>query len=465
MNNRYEKDPKIKKMDKSSMPSQTSDIEIEFKEEVRPEIITPSDSHQEIKSSTNIKLDDLNQILRKYNLQKSESTFEISAEEAHEAQSTAKSVGTEVPNLKNFVTLHFPPNSDAKQIAQELDKLPEVLRAVPIPKAAPPSLVFDEPLIGESDQVVKNPTMGLENQWYIFRCGANNAWKISSGKNVVIADIDWGYRVSHQDLSPNLDLTHAYNSYDGGNNVSYGDTSHGTAVMGITGAAANSTGMRGFACGATLWPIQADSGPGTPLGGNEWARAIEWVRTSNSEGKRKVIILEVQTSPALGNYEQIPSVNAAIRLAIASGVIVCVAAGNGDRDAGIDDSDVPFSPTGSILVGATEYDPIQNKRAWFSNYGSQIVVCAPGDGDHDITCDIAADDSYRNEFGGTSGATPKVAGTVAMMLEANPKLTHAKIRSILRDTGTKVFTDSSKPVGTFLNSHGAVEAARSTVSS
>jgi hypothetical protein len=138
MNNRYEKDPKIKKMDKSSMPSQTSDIEIEFKEEVRPEIITPSDSHQEIKSSTNIKLDDLNQILRKYNLQKSESTFEISAEEAHEAQSTAKSVGTEVPNLKNFVTLHFPPNSDAKQIAQELDKLPEVLRAVPIPKAAPP---------------------------------------------------------------------------------------------------------------------------------------------------------------------------------------------------------------------------------------------------------------------------------------------------------------------------------------
>ena len=137
MNNIYEKDPKIKTMDKSTIPSQTSDIEIEFKEEVRPEIFTPSDRHQEIRSSSDIKLDDLNEILRKYNLQKSESTFEISAEEAHEAQSTARSVGTEVPNLKNFVTLHFPPNSDSKQIAQELNKLPEVLRAVPIPKAPP----------------------------------------------------------------------------------------------------------------------------------------------------------------------------------------------------------------------------------------------------------------------------------------------------------------------------------------
>jgi subtilisin family serine protease len=464
MTNRYQKDPKIKKMDESISSSQTLDIEIEFKEEVRPEILTPAEGQLEFRSSSEIELNNLNQILRKYNVQKSEPTFEISTEEAREAQSTARSRGIEVPNLKNFVTLHFPPNSDTKQIAQELDKLPEVLRAVPIPKAIPPSLVFDEPLIGESDNVVMNPDTGLENQWYIYRCGVNNAWQISTGKNVVIADIDWGYRVSHQDLSPNLDLTHAYNSYDGGNNVSFGDSSHGTAVMGITGAAANSTGMRGFACGATLWPIQSDSGPGTPLGGNEWARAIEWVRKSNSQGKRKVIILEVQTG-TYGNYEQIPSVNAAIRLAIASGVVVCVAAGNGDRDAGIDDRGNPFAPTGSILVGATEYHPVQNKRAWFSNYGSQIVVCAPGDASHDITCDVAADDSYRNGFGGTSGATPKVAGTVAMMLEANPNLTHNEIRGILRDTGKEVFTDSSKPVGTFLNSHAAIEKARSTVRS
>ena len=49
------------------------------------------------------------------------------------------------------------------------------------------------------------------------------------------------------------------------------------------------------------------------------------------------------------------------------------------------------------------------------------------------------------------------------MLEANPKITHEKIREILGDTGNKVITDASKPIGTFLNSHAAVEAARSAV--
>jgi subtilisin family serine protease len=137
-------------------------------------------------------------------------------------------------------------------------------------------------------------------------------------------------------------------------------------------------GMAGFAFRATLWPIQANSGPGTALGGNAWARAIDWVRTANSGGRRKVIILEVQTG-AFGNYEQVLSVNAAIRTAIANGVVVCVAAGNGDRDAGLDDVGDPIRETGSILVGATAYHATENRRAGFSNYGARVTVSAPGD--------------------------------------------------------------------------------------
>ena len=38
-----------------------------------------------------------------------------------------------------------------------------------------------------------------------------------------------------------------------------------------------------------------------------------------------------------------------------------------------------------------------------------MVVSAPGDLLHDLTCGQAADNTYRNKFGGTSGATPKVA--------------------------------------------------------
>src|SRR5262249_26340892 len=78
----------------------------------------------------------------------------------------------------------------------------------------------------------------------------------------------------------------------------------------------------------------------------------------------------------------------------------------------------------------------------------------------DVTCNSTGDAAYRNGFGGTSGATPKVAGTVALMLERNPSLTHAQIRDLLRSTGTAVVTPAAKPVGTFLNAEAAVGAAQ-----
>jgi hypothetical protein len=102
-----------------------------------------------------------------------------------------------------------------RRIAQELNQLEDVEQAAPVPRAVPPKTPLNEPRVGMGDQVVVDPASNLENQWYIFRCRANDAWDISSGRRVVIADIDWGYRTTHQDLAPRLDLSHAYNSFDG----------------------------------------------------------------------------------------------------------------------------------------------------------------------------------------------------------------------------------------------------------
>jgi hypothetical protein len=438
-------------------------VEVQFREGVRPEVqATRADAPPQISSPADADMTPLNRILSEYQLREAAPTFEQTpAESATEAQTIAQQRGIEVPNLHHFVTLRFPSDAEVQRIAQELNQLEDVERAAPVPRAAPPQSPLNEPRVGTGDQVVVDSATGLENQWYIYRCRANSAWGMSSGGGVVIADIDWGYRTTHQDLAPRLDLSHAYNSFDGGTNVSHGTSvTHGTGVLGIAGSADNDLGMAGFGFGATLWPIQANSGPGTALAGDSWARAIDWVRTTNSGGRRKVIILEVQ-SGALGNYEQVLSVNAAIRTAIANGVVVCVAAGNGDRDAGLDDSGNPIQETGSILVGATAYNATQNQRAGFSNYGARITVSAPGDPSHDLTCSNTSDTTYMNGFGGTSGATPKVAGTAALMLAADPSLTHQEIRTILRDTGSAVTTDSAKPVGTFLNCEAAVRAARS----
>ncbi|MBY5523584.1 S8 family serine peptidase [Rhizobium leguminosarum] len=366
-----------------------------------------------------------------------------------------------LPPRSSYVRLRFPANTSALEVTTALKRLAEVNKAEVVPKAAPPMLALMElppsdPNVGEGSPI-PDPQTGLESQWYLHRTRVPQAWQYSRGANVVVADIDWGFRTSHQELRTAIE--HTYNAVDGGSDVNQGPSAaHGTAVLGIAGARADGIGIAGYAPEAALWAIQADSGPNEPVFAEPWAEAVDYVRRTDSQRRRKILILEVQTGQG-GNYEQVPSVHREIRAAIADGCVVCVAAGNGNRPADRSDSDVPFDPTGSILVGATSYDPRLNKRAFFSNFGSRIVVSAPGDLNHDMTCGQASDSAYRNGFGGTSGATPKVAGTVALMLSVNPDLTHNDVRDILSGTGSMPVDDPGKPIGMFLNAEAAVAEA------
>jgi subtilisin family serine protease len=392
--------------------------------------------------------------LNKNKIKRIEPTFMTIPEKRDSKQDNKQQ--KDIPNLKNFYTLYFPEDIDVTEISKQLKQFPEIIQAAPMPTTLPPSTPLNEPLVGNTDQIVLDPTTNLENQWYIFRCRANTAWNRSIGNNVVIADIDWGFLTTHQDLVNRLEMNNAHNSFDNSNVVDFGPhVFHGTGVMGLAGADDNNIGMAGFAFGAALWPIQGNAGPGPAAPGNTWANAIDFVRQRNSNGRRVVIILEVQTG-SFGNIEGDIAVNAAIRTAINDGIVVCVAAGNGDRDVGIDDLSNPITPTGSILVGATIFDPTQNRRANFSNWGEEVVVSAPGDLSHDLTCLNTNNAAYRNGFGGTSGATPKVAGIVALMLSLNPNLTHNEIREILNTTGTDIVTAVDRPVGTFLDSTAAI---------
>lgn len=68
--------------------------------------------------------------------------------------------------------------------------------AMPIPVSAPPMAtppppMIGDPLTGTSDQLVRDPKTGLENQWYIFRCKLDQAWPQHDGNGVIIVDIDW----------------------------------------------------------------------------------------------------------------------------------------------------------------------------------------------------------------------------------------------------------------------------------
>lgn len=371
-----------------------------------------------------------------------------------------------------FITFHFRPEADVARAAAELRGLPQIARAAPVPGLAPPSQVAAQ-LLGAGDQLNRTHFCGphscLHNQWYIFRCGVERAWGLLpggvSGRGVVLADVDWGFLDRHVELRARIAFKHDVVRDRDGIVANGSEIHHGTAVLGLAGAAnaavdaVSGFGMVGVAYEAELWAVQA--GDDQHKEHHFWARAIDLVRDRDAQGRRKVLLVEIQTA-RLGNIEQSLQISQAIRDAVASGVVVCVAAGNGGRDAGLaDDGLTEIAETGAILVGATRFDPdpAVNERA-DSNFGDRVTVYAPGDRLSDLTCSHLALAGYRNRFGGTSGAAAKVAGVAALMLQANDQLTHEEVRDILRDTGSPVTDDPDKP-GRFLAAERAVlEALR-----
>ena len=113
-----------------------------------------------------------------------------------------------------------------------------------------------------------------------------------------------------------------------------------------------------------------------------------------------------------------------------------------------------------MLVGATEYHPTENRRAWFSNYGPRIVISLQRTRrmmSHVMFPLIVNTLIFLVVF---QVQHQKLPGPVAMMLSINPNLTQQEIVTILNSTGTPVVTDTSKPVGNFLNCDAAVRAVR-----
>lgn len=126
----------------------------------------------------------------------------------------------------------------------------------------------------------------------------------------------------------------------------------------------------------------------------------------------------------------------------------------------------PASYTNSIAVGASDN---LDKRACYSQYGPGLEFVAPSGGgtlgvvttDRTGTSGYASGNYYTN-FSGTSSATPLTAGLAALMLSANPSLTVADIRRILRETADDIETagfDEFTGAGR-INAYKAVVAAK-----
>jgi subtilisin family serine protease len=284
------------------------------------------------------------------------------------------------------------------------------------------------------------------------------------GTRVNIADIEYGWDRDHEDFPSTSRILFDRVQRDS-------DAAHGTAVIGILWAEDNGFGVTGIVPEARIGRVSPYFD--TPKGKDIRDVGAAMLYAADRMEIGDIILLE-QQAPGTGSVcprqedepqtcgqwgylpiESIPYDYDVISTLTGRGYIIIEAAGNGEQR--IDR--VPGRDSGAIMVGSS--DPITHIPSWFTNFGSRVDVHAWGAGIATLgygedparrpNSAMRADGRdyrqwYTGDFGGTSGASPIVAGAAAI-IQSNRRARGARdldsrtMRSLLASTGTPQHTD------------------------
>ncbi|QBG34278.1 S8 family peptidase [Litorilituus sediminis] len=279
---------------------------------------------------------------------------------------------------------------------------------------------------------------------------AIDAWDLSQGEQINITILDTGFTdhpdtrertingydmISYTSLSNDADGRDS-DARDPGTGIGCSNKNsgwHGTHVAGIAGASINNQiGAMGIAPKANLVHVRVLGQCATGyrsdiIDGIYWAAGKKVDELPLNPNPAKVINLSLGGASACGSYQ------AAIDYAIAQGASVVVSAGNNNLDAS---QQSPANCQGVITVAASDNS---GDKASYSNYsplGEAVDITAPGSSiiapvNTGTNGPIASGYGYKS---GTSMAAPQVAGVIALMLEKQPELTPAEVKSILTET-------------------------------
>lgn len=385
-------------------------------------------------------------------------------------------------------TFIFLVSKQAKQnpikITNQLQKLSEVL-------AAEPNIIIQqEPHYRPKDSL-------YPQQWYLNHNGGNQlvagshisveqAWDTTRGvRSIIVAVVDDSFDLNHPDFQGNGKIVAPRDLKENDFLPLPGEkeTSHGTACAGLAVAEENGTGIVGVAPGCAMMPIRTT--------GFLDDQSIEDVFNWTVETGASVISCSWGASAVyfpLSIRQRAAISHAATNGRNGKGCVIVFAAGNTNRpiNGTINEQNWPKN----IVKGNTNWlsgfavhpDVITvsastslNKKAAYSNWGDNISVCAPSNnappgmwfqetgfvytqpaivsslfGLGILTADQLGAAGYdagnfTNNFGGTSSATPIVAGVAALVLSANPDLTAQQVKQILQDTADKIVDNSPDP--------------------
>ncbi len=300
------------------------------------------------------------------------------------------------------------------------------------------------------------------DQWWLNQIEARKAHEITKGSSdILVAVIDSGIDRTHPEIKDRTIMGYDFADDDADSLSGSNLNLHGTSVAGLINSAADGVGLTGIAPNVRVMDIRTLDARGR----GTFAAVAAGVRFAVEKGAKII-------NMSLGAFFDDPGLRSAVQEAIAKGVIVVAAAGN----SGVPAVSFPAAYTGVVAVGATDR---QGALASYSNFGSQTLIAAPG-GDFSEEQLLQFFQAFAQDFqqlvpklkpnlltiypggtygwfSGTSGSSPIVAGVVALMLSANPKLTNDQVRTILRSTAKSIRGTSRFGL---INAARAVQAAK-----
>jgi subtilase family protein len=404
-----------------------------------------------------------------------------------------------IPDLTPYYRVRAP-DTRLDDLAKRLAELPTVMAAyvkpatepaavldrddVPVTQVAPPAT----PDFSARQGYLRPAPEGVDADWAHTQPGG-------IGTGVQIVDVEGAWQLSHEDLLQNMSGVIAGTPT---NDLSW--RNHGTAVFGEFGGDVNGLGIVGIspaanARGASIFPSVGSAG------------AIRAAADHLNAGD--IILIELhRPGPRHGFAQRLdqagyiavewwPDDFAAIRYAVARGVIVVEAAGNGAENLSdaLYDQPGPGFPSSwqnpfnvanpsseAVMVGAGAPPPgthgrdhgPDRSRLDFSNYGARVdaqgwgreVTTTGGRGPNPGDLQDGSDETvwYTDTFSGTSSASPIVVGALASIqgiLDARglARLTPARAIDVLRTTGSPQTDAPGRPATQRIGNRPDIRAA------
>lgn len=271
------------------------------------------------------------------------------------------------------------------------------------------------------------------------------------GSGINVAIVDTGIDANLPDLAGRSITWHDFAGDRSGvqHATPYDDNGHGTHVAGIVAAHGHLqldplapyflTGEIGIAPGVHLIVAKAMRWDGTGTDANI-AAAIRWAVDPNGDGNLSDGADVINLSLGIGDgsngvlpgpHQAGSATRAAIRYAVAHGVVVVASSGN-DGHATVSD---PASLPDVVSVGAVNGD---GQVAEFSNWGARLDVLAPGILVSTYPMNLDVQDGHQDGYAGMAGTSmsaPIVTGIVALAMQEDPSL---RTKSTTVDLSAKV---------------------------